>query len=209
MITTILFDVDGVLLDSLDANIEFYQELFKAAGHQQPTAAFLTDRHHLSVWDTITEVTGISDENEKREIMNLVDSLEYVPRYTSVLQPDVQETVIAIGQKYTIGVVTSRLSVHVYSGALFPLKDHFKTTVSFDDVTHPKPHPEPLLLAAERLNVDVAECVYIGDMPTDILAANAAGMQSIHFSPNKHEYATRQTTVFEELPDIIETLSSL
>jgi HAD superfamily hydrolase (TIGR01509 family) len=51
----------------------------------------------------------------------------------------------------------------------------FRVVVTGDAVTHAKPHPEPYLLAAERLGVDPARCLAIEDSPTGAASANAAG----------------------------------
>ncbi|WP_371415751.1 HAD family hydrolase [Oerskovia sp. KBS0722] len=55
----------------------------------------------------------------------------------------------------------------------------FETLVCGDDVTHAKPHPEPYLLAAQRLGVDVRRCVAIEDSPTGIASARAAGAATL------------------------------
>ena len=51
--------------------------------------------------------------------------------------------------------------------------------VSGDDLARRKPHPEPLLSAAERLGLPATECVYVGDAPNDIVAGRAAGMRTV------------------------------
>jgi phosphoglycolate phosphatase len=48
-----------------------------------------------------------------------------------------------------------------------------------DSTPHLKPHPAPLLLAAERLKLSVARCLYLGDDLRDIQAARAAGMRPV------------------------------
>jgi phosphoglycolate phosphatase len=51
--------------------------------------------------------------------------------------------------------------------------------VSGDTLAERKPHPRPLLYAAERLGVEPHECVYVGDAERDVLAARAAGMRAV------------------------------
>ncbi len=66
--------------------------------------------------------------------------------------------------------------------------------VSGGDVSHPKPHPEPYLLAAERMGVDPTRCVALEDSPAGIASAEAAGaqvivlpgMHPVEDSPNRH-----------------------
>lgn len=53
------------------------------------------------------------------------------------------------------------------------------TMVTGGDVSHPKPHPEPYLLGAERLGVDAARCVALEDSPSGVASAEAAGAQVI------------------------------
>ena len=50
---------------------------------------------------------------------------------------------------------------------------------SQDDTARHKPHPDPLLLAADRLGVEPTDCVYVGDAVVDLQAGQAAGMSTI------------------------------
>lgn len=58
------------------------------------------------------------------------------------------------------------------------LTDHFEVIVTPQDVTSPKPHPEPVLQALQRLGVDAAEAIFIGDSPHDIVSGREAGTQT-------------------------------
>lgn len=60
----------------------------------------------------------------------------------------------------------------------FPLLQKAQTVVSGDTFEKAKPHPLPLLNAAKALNTSQSQCVYVGDIENDIIAANAAGMFS-------------------------------
>ncbi|HYK26022.1 MAG TPA: phosphoglycolate phosphatase [Steroidobacteraceae bacterium] len=59
------------------------------------------------------------------------------------------------------------------------LKSRSGVVVSGDTLAERKPHPRPLLYAAERLGVEPRECVYVGDAERDVLAARAAGMRAV------------------------------
>jgi HAD superfamily hydrolase (TIGR01509 family) len=59
------------------------------------------------------------------------------------------------------------------------LLEMFGAVVTRDDVTHPKPNPEPYLTAALRLGVAPADCVAIEDSQTGVRAAHGAGMQCV------------------------------
>lgn len=59
------------------------------------------------------------------------------------------------------------------------LAQHAASVVCGDEVTHCKPHPEPLLTASKALNVSPADCLYLGDDIRDVQASLAAGMEPI------------------------------
>lgn len=79
-----------------------------------------------------------------------------------------------------LGVVTAkRRSTVELAFARIPLRHLFETVVGGDETANQKPHPEPLLLAAERMGADPAQTAYVGDSPFDMRAAKAAGMHAI------------------------------
>ena len=55
----------------------------------------------------------------------------------------------------------------------------FSVVIGNDETTHPKPDPQPYLLAAERLGVDPTQCVALEDSPSGVRSATAAGMRVI------------------------------
>jgi phosphoglycolate phosphatase len=56
---------------------------------------------------------------------------------------------------------------------------YFETLIGREDVTHPKPHPEPVLKALAAMNKDNRNAWLVGDTPMDILAAKAAGIGAV------------------------------
>jgi pyrophosphatase PpaX len=83
-------------------------------------------------------------------------------------------------QGHRLGVVTAkRRSTVELAFARVPIAHLFETVVGGDETQKHKPDPEPLLLAAERMNARPDETAYVGDSPFDIRAAKAAGMYAI------------------------------
>lgn len=79
-----------------------------------------------------------------------------------------------------LGVVTAKRRETVeLAFARIPLAHHFDVLVGGDETLHHKPHPEPLLLALERLAARPDEAAYVGDSPYDMQAAKAAGVYAI------------------------------
>lgn len=84
------------------------------------------------------------------------------------------------GRRIPMAVATSSRSQHALSHlGNAGLLDRFATVVTRDDVTRPKPDPEPYLIAARRLNTEPAACLAIEDSHTGVRAAHGAGMQTI------------------------------
>jgi pyrophosphatase PpaX len=79
-----------------------------------------------------------------------------------------------------LGVVTAkRRSTVELAFAQVPVAHLFETVVGGDETEKHKPDPEPLLLAAKRMNAEPAKTAYVGDSPFDIRAAKAAGMHAV------------------------------
>jgi pyrophosphatase PpaX len=82
-----------------------------------------------------------------------------------------------------LGVVTAkRRSTVELAFARVPVAHLFETVVGGDETEKHKPDPEPLLLAAKRMNADPAQTAYVGDSPFDMRAAKAAGMHAVAVS---------------------------
>lgn len=78
------------------------------------------------------------------------------------------------------GVVTNKASrFTVPLTANMPLFRTAGAIISGDTTPHAKPHPAPLLEAAQRMGIDPACCVYVGDDQRDIVAGRAAGMRTV------------------------------
>jgi phosphoglycolate phosphatase len=85
----------------------------------------------------------------------------------------------------------------------------FELILGGDSLDKKKPSPLPLLHVCEQLNVGVDECVMVGDSKNDILAANAAGMQSIGvtygYNYGEDISSYNPDVVFDDFADILET----
>jgi pyrophosphatase PpaX len=91
---------------------------------------------------------------------------------------DVLETLHEQGRR--LGIVTAKRHRTVQLAfEHLPLEHYFDTIVAGDDTRVHKPHPDPLLLALERLAATPDEAAYVGDSPYDMQAAKAAGVHAI------------------------------
>jgi len=208
MIKAVIFDIDGVLLDSFEANLKFYQNLMTKSGYSIPSREDYLQLFHLSLMDVIKKITKSSSETEINRIFELGKSHKMLhATEPPPMTKNAEKVVDILSKKYLLGIVTSRIKEGVYeSPELAKLQRYFKVVVSYQDTTNHKPHPEPLLLAVKELEVKSEECVYIGDVENDIKAGKAAGMKTILYSKNMVAGADYCTTSFEDLPSIINNL---
>jgi N-acetyl-D-muramate 6-phosphate phosphatase len=182
MIKGVIFDVDGVLLDSLETNLYFFQKLMEDLGYPPPTREQYQAIHFYGMRDVIRELTGLEDEEKIQKIW------EYGKTFDDGGPPakmpaGSEEIIKSLAQTYKLGIVTSRIQKNTFEGPqLLEIKNLFGAVVSYEDTEKHKPDPEPLLLAVKKLNLKPEECVYIGDAETDMQAGKAAGTATIFYT---------------------------
>jgi len=206
-IKAVIFDIDGVLVDSFDANLKFIQDIFKKKGRKPITRSQYEKRgFNLPLKDVIRVFGQCKNEKEVEETFLLVNKVKY-PNYLYKFPKNLQGIIKKISKSYKLAIVTSRVKRGVDEVLQSSkTKKYFPIMVYYGQYKNPKPSPEPLLLAAKRLKIKPQEAVYIGDSFTDIQAAKAAGMKMILFSKNKMKGADLTTNRFADLPKLIATL---
>ncbi len=196
MIKAILFDMDGVLIDSHKANLLFFQKLFETAGYQVPTEEEYAPLFPMPMWDSIKKWTKASDD-EVRRIWELGKTFSDSGLIT--LHAGVQSIIHELRKKYRLGIVTSR--IRQSTEPFFKLsgtKDCFECVICYEDCENHKPHPDPLLKATQNMGINVKEAIYIGDAQSDVIAAKAAGMQVIMYKQKEVKDAEAYIESFEQ-----------
>ena len=205
MIKAVLFDIDGVLLDSEESNRDFLRRLFKEFGYKAPSKEEYRKVFHLNLWDVIEVLTKEQNRDKIQQIWNRGSSYpDYEDEFLKT-QKGLDEVIKELNKSYKLGIVTGRVQSGVdeffnFSG----LKNYFDTVVCYDDYSKSKPHPEGLLLAISKLDVRPEEAVYVGDAQTDMIAAEKAGIHFILFPENpkiKTKFVAKQ---FGDIPEILE-----
>ena len=169
----IIFDCDGVLFDSLDANTAFYNQIRRHFGLEVMSPEETAFVHTATNRDAIHHIMP-NDELRAaaRKYCATVDFRAF-DRFLR-LEPDLRDLLEFLGAEYKKAVCTNR--GHSVHGILerFNLADHFDQVVTWLDVERPKPDPEPLRLILDTMKVRAADALYIGDAETDARAAQAA-----------------------------------
>lgn len=167
----ILFDLDGVLIDSTPCVTRVWRTW--AAEHGLDSDYVVHVAHGRRSIETIQKVApSLNAEEENREVerreLNDTEGIVVFPGARELLRslPPTAWTIVTSG---TRALATKRMQV-----AGLPVPKDF---VSADEVTLGKPHPEPYLKGAACLGVDPPDCLVMEDAPSGIRAAHAAGMK--------------------------------
>ncbi len=208
MIKAVFFDIDGVLLDSFEANREFFSKLFEKTGYKRPTLQQYSSLMHFPMKNLIKGFTKASDEEVQRIWEMGRESLEEIYPFELLKNPHfVNEILENLEKIYQLGIVTSRVKEHIYAiPQLATLEKYFQVTIGFEDTNNHKPDPEPLVFAAQKLQIKPKEVVYIGDAESDFHAAKTAGMEFILFGEKNFLRTDNHVTSFKNLPEIIANL---
>ncbi len=175
MYDAVIFDLDGTLIDS--------EAITQAAGIEAfASLGVAVDAEFLH------SLIGIDDETGAGIIQARFPDLDteaFATAWTRGVRDRYRDGVpLKPGTEALLGAITLPKALATSSTrrqadtklALTGLGAHFAHVVTFDDVTSPKPHPEPYLLAARLLGVDPARCVAFEDSETGARSAHAAGM---------------------------------
>jgi beta-phosphoglucomutase family hydrolase len=179
----VIFDWDGVIVDSSRAHETAWEQLGAETGRALPAGHFKAgfgrkNEHiipHILGWDLLpAEVVRLGRRKEElyRDVLRQ-SGIEPLPGVREFLR-----ALNAAGVPCAVGSSTERLNIDTIMGVI-GLGACFATIVSADDVTKGKPDPQVFLLGAQRLGVPAARCVVFEDAFAGLEAARAGGMKAI------------------------------
>ena len=195
--SAILFDLDGVLVDSTGAVDREWRDWGRRKGVDGD--AIMAIAHGVRTVEVIRSVAPHLDAEIEAAA---IESHEAGDQTGVVVMPGALELVKSIPEGRW-GVVTSGSRLLAANRLLYCGLPVPEVLVTSDDVTHGKPDPEPYLKGAAGLGFAAAECVVIEDAPAGIAAARAAGMKVIGLaSTYKVEKLSEADTVIARLGKI-------
>ncbi len=176
MITTVLFDFDGTLIDTTDVVISSWQDTFRAITGEEKTREELLGTLGEVVRDSMKRFFPDRDPDECIRIYRSFQGEDYMLRMK--FYDGMEETVRRLKREgYKVGIVTSRTKRTAYQAIdNCGLRDCFDYVLSCEDTDIHKPNPEPALLALEKLGSSADETIMIGDSMYDIGCAHNAGI---------------------------------
>jgi pyrophosphatase PpaX len=165
----VIWDYDGTLVDTRGADEAAVAELLA----HDPGAAAGAEVFWAAEGRPIIERLELAWPGRAEEILPLFDR-----RISPITFRGIPRVLTELGRRrLRLAVVSSRrLEPLEWGLQACGLRSHFETVVGLDCVSHPKPDPEGLLLAARRLGVRTSRAVYIGDRDVDVDAGRHCGM---------------------------------
>ena len=210
MIKAILWDNDGVLVDTERLYFRATQEVLSTIGFE------LTETHFTELflieargaWHLVRELGFSEPEVENlRQTRNRIYS-EYLAKEKLLIE-GVEEVLSELHGKYTMAIVTSSLRehfdlIHHSTGLL----KYFDFVVASGDYTKYKPDPEPYLVALERAGCTADECIAVEDSLRGLLSATGAGIRC-YVVPQELTSTSDFSAAFKVLTNIRDLLIEL
>ncbi|WHZ02321.1 pyrophosphatase PpaX [Neobacillus sp. YX16] len=208
-INTILFDLDGTLIDTNELIISTYlhtlEKYYPGKYTREDVLPFLGP--------TLHDVFGKMDPDRVEEMVleyrtyNLANHDALVKEFVGVM-----ETIETLKKKgYKLAIVTTKREDVAFKGLrLMKLDSYFDVMIAYDHVKKVKPDPEPIFLALEKLGSKPEEALMVGDNFHDVLAGKNAGTKTagVAWSIKGREYLAKYEPDFmlENMTDLLSIL---
>lgn len=193
MIKAVIFDFDGIIIESEPLWMEAETGVFKSIGIdltpemcRQTTG--LNTQDTLEYWHSIYHWTNKSIFQLYKEIMEamqlmILERADLKEGYLDVLQLFVEKKLpLAVASSSPLKLITTALKK-------FHLFEYFKIISSSENEEHGKPHPALYLGAARKLGVDPVNCLAFEDSFNGAISAKAARMKLVTI-PDSHDYTS-------------------
>ncbi len=205
----VLFDWDGTLINSYDADASAYLAMFEEMGISWRIEEL--EKNYSPGWYQVYRAAGLP----RRRWADADRAWQaHYAKHQPKLIAGARRVLARLGGAHPLGLVTSgdrdRVTRQLRE---FRLTTLFAARVCSGDTRRKKPHPEPLRLAMRQMELDPSACVYVGDAPQDVEMAQRAGVRAIGvlgpFPTERRLRATRPEFLIgsiEELPDVLKKL---
>jgi beta-phosphoglucomutase family hydrolase len=213
MIEAILFDMDGVLVDSepFHAEIEKRQFVLNQISISSEEHSQFTGIASEVMWKQLASQLDLDLSAEELTEQNRIESIRFFNDLSEIpVTPGLTEILDKLTEKQIPLAVASSSFPEIIDLVLTRtrLKKYFQVIVSSQEAGKSKPEPDVFLLAAKKLGVEPKKCIVIEDSANGIKAAKSAGMFCIAYQgtgadPLKQTMADKQIVHYSELMDLL------
>jgi HAD superfamily hydrolase (TIGR01509 family) len=181
-LAAVIFDMDGVIVDSEPLHQKAFETLFEELGRKHDHGIVFHEYYGRS--DKVLLKDFIEKHNIPFELEDLTQrKLKYFLQYLRERRPvfkELHSLVPELARHYKLAVASSNFR-HIIDVVMeiSGLRQHFNVIVGYEDIRFTKPDPEIYFTTAKRLGVRPSQCCVIEDAPLGVQAAKMAGMTCI------------------------------
>lgn len=180
---TVIYDCDGVMFDSFEANLAFYDRIMTMLGRP---VLDREDTEHMRVLHTYANRDVLAyffpDPADHETAIGCAARIDYrdlVPFMR--MEEGFIDTLEALKSRVNLAVCTNRSTSMDMVLESFGLSGYFSCVMTASRVKNPKPHPEPLFRVLEHYRIGPEEALFVGDSDVDRQAAAAAGVPFVAY----------------------------
>ena len=205
MLKLIVFDCDGVMFDSKQANIAYYNHLLQRFSLQPMSEEEEIFVHMGSVADSIDHIFHKAPEVSRKAIQQYQSEIGYGPflKYMK-MESDLIEFLETVQKSYKLAISTNRSNTMIPLLQEHDLEKYFDKVVTALTAKRPKPAPDGLLEILKHFQCDPTEAIFIGDSIFDEQQATACGVDLIAFKNQdlKSKYSVNSFLQILSLPPL-------
>lgn len=189
-IKLVIFDLDGTLVDSaLDFDL-MREEMGLPKG-----------------MPILEELEKISDELEKKRLMDIVLKHELRGAHAAVTFPGVEESLNVLRDYRIKTAILTRNAKTPVEITLAKMSHDFDFVITRDHDVPAKPAPDGLFEICRQLTIPIENSIYVGDYKFDLDAAKAAGMRSVLYAPGPKDFESDATFVIRTFHELLHIIS--
>lgn len=177
----VIFDCDGVMFDSKNANRMYYNHILEVFGHPPMTEEEVDYVHIHNVMDSVRHILRNYPE-DLPQAEKYREDLDYQPFLQHMnMEKDLVEFLEFLQPQYKMAISTNRTTTMKNILHIFGLAPYFGKVMTAFDVERPKPHPDAMVEILKHYNLAADQAIYIGDSIIDREHAGSVGMDLIAF----------------------------
>jgi phosphoglycolate phosphatase len=183
-IRCVIYDCDGVLFDSFEANTKLYNDLCAWVGRGPLSEEEMQYVHIHTVLEAIQFIFGKESDLEKKALETLKERQVDLRNYVEYLkmEPHLVQTLEKLKENGILRAInTNRTTSMKHVMERYGLVPYFEMVVTALDVKNPKPHPESIEKIIGAFQLKKEEAVFVGDSVVDKQTAESSGVRFIAY----------------------------